>query len=156
MPKFNEFIKNFGEQEQAQPKKKYGGIAGYLQDAGFEPYEINEKEDYLKVKNNEGKDFEIRNSGKGKYNYNVFEDGKQTYQYVPYHAFFEDIVAGKSPKDLEKYRFKEEPKAEAPKAPEAPKPTGTQKFSELKDYVGKLSDDEKEMLLDLLNFPRKK
>ena len=111
MPKFNDFIKNFGEQEQAQPKKKYGGIAGDLQKAGFEPYEVNEKEDYLKVKNKDGKDFEIHNSGKG-YNYNVFEDGKQTYQYVPNYKYFENIVGGKNLGEFEKYRVKEAPQEE--------------------------------------------
>lgn len=197
MPKFNDFIKDFGEQGQPTPKKQYGGIAGDLQKAGFEPYEVNEKEDYLKVKNNEGKDFEIRNSGKG-YNYNVFEDGKQTYQYVPNYKYFENIVGGKNIGEFEKYRVKEEPKEEPnsqeyegyrlERTPDGkwvnrdtyeyfdskveaqkdidkfissqrqnkPKPTGTQKLSELKDYVGKLSDDEKEMLLDLLNSPKKK
>lgn len=33
--------------------------------------------------------------------------------------------------------------------------TGTEVFENLKNYVGKLSDDEKEMLLDLLKHPRK-
>ena len=127
MPDKRKFMQELGEWKEANkqkaqpaPQKQYGGIAGYLQKAGFEPYEVNEEQDYLKVKNKEGKDFEIRNSGKG-YNYNVFEDGKQTYQGVPNSAFFENIVGGKNLGEFEKYRFKEAPQAQAPKAPEAPK-----------------------------------
>lgn len=96
------------KQVEFDPKKQYGGVAQWLRKAGFEPSEVNEEGGYIKVKNNEGKDYEIRGSRKP-YEYNVFENGKQIYKGVPDSAVFENILSGKDLESFERYRASETP-----------------------------------------------
>ena len=138
MPNFKEFIKGFEEKPEAKnpnpaptpkpqevkmeepkqqpkpqlkeaPKTKYeGGIAKDMQDAGFEPYGVDERKQILRVKDKQGADYEI-SQGEG-YSYNVFKDGKKIYENVPNYMRFDTVVAGKPEEGFSRYQAKEAPK----------------------------------------------
>lgn len=123
MPKFKEFMKGFEEPEaqpevkpqevKPQPKKYEGGIAKDMQTAGFEPYEVDEKKNLLRVKDKAGADYEI-SQGEG-WSFNVAKDGKPIYRNVPNYMRFDTVVAGKPERGFEKYQIKEEQPKPAPK-----------------------------------------
>ena len=132
--------------EQEKPKAKYqGGFAKDLQEAGFDPYEVDEEKQVLKVKGANGSDYQI-SQGAG-YSYNVFKDGKQIYKNVPNYMPFETVVAGKPDADFKRYEMQapQQPKqgsfnevfGKENKAPELPKNFLDDPASNAYDYFGK-------------------
>lgn len=103
------------KQEQEKPKAKYeGGFAKDLQDAGFEPYEVDEEKQILRVKDARGADYEI-SQGRG-YSYNVYKDGKKIYENVPNYMRFDTVVAGKPEAGFERFQVQDDSDISAPAA----------------------------------------
>lgn len=106
-------MKEAKAQEAQQPKTKYeGGIAKDMQDAGFEPYGVDERNQILRVKDAQGADYEI-SQGEG-YSYNVYKDGKKIYENVPNYMRFDTVVAGKPEAGFERYQAQEDISAPKP------------------------------------------
>lgn len=104
-------------QPKEEPKTKYeGGIAKDMQDAGFEPYGVDERNQILRVKDAQGADYEI-SQGEG-YSFNVYKDGKKIYENVPDYMRFDTVVAGKPEAGFERYQVQDDSDIEAP----APQP----------------------------------